>query len=510
MKNKILFSIVFSMAITLLFVGFTVFAQENNTTTVTSADTENETIQEVESDQTVTPEDLEIKEPKLLPTSPFYFAKDWWRDAKLFFAFNPIKKAELRQKIADEKLLELKKMAEQGVKPKILEKAEKSYENQQKKLQAVIEKLKKRKIKRPARLESFKEKFTRHQILHNKILEKLEGQVPEQAYGKIKEMRERHLQRFGETMFKLEDEEKIPQRLEKAFQAIKGSDFKDFKALEFLREVRGKIQDESKKERLQQAEEKIIEKFKTKIEQLPPKRQERIKIYIENLPGNKVKQLEILEELRERVKDKKELREKLEQGREKLLERMAKKGVLSKSKDCPLWTAPAPGFCKEGRIVIKKDEKGCPLSPICIVPGQIEGLQKIKERLRGENKPETEMVCTQIWDPVCGENGKTYSNACFARIAGQKIAHKGICKNIESSCAEEGQRVNRNPLLGPTNKACCRGLVEERVSRSYSICKKAITHPQSIGPKPVKPQIKPQPVNTPEPTTTEKPIDLQE
>jgi hypothetical protein len=35
-------------------------------------------------------------------------------------------------------------------------------------------------------------------------------------------------------------------------------------------------------------------------------------------------------------------------------------------------------------------------------------------------------VCVQLWMPVCGENGKTYSNACFAKCAGVKFK-QGPC-----------------------------------------------------------------------------------
>ncbi|MBV6439876.1 MAG: hypothetical protein EPGJADBJ_01531 [Saprospiraceae bacterium] len=41
--------------------------------------------------------------------------------------------------------------------------------------------------------------------------------------------------------------------------------------------------------------------------------------------------------------------------------------------------------------------------------------------------PRPDCVCTMQYDPVCGCNNKTYSNACVAECAGIKKYKKGEC-----------------------------------------------------------------------------------
>lgn len=61
---------------------------------------------------------------------------------------------------------------------------------------------------------------------------------------------------------------------------------------------------------------------------------------------------------------------------------------------------------------------------------EIERLQKLIREIEEDNQKveKGEVACILVYDPVCGKDGRTYSNSCFASAAGVEIEHQGECK----------------------------------------------------------------------------------
>jgi hypothetical protein len=72
-----------------------------------------------------------------------------------------------------------------------------------------------------------------------------------------------------------------------------------------------------------------------------------------------------------------------------------------------------------------EEEVICVTEP-CINPvHQRSGINLIQEHF--EQTFEEPVACIQLFEPVCGVDGVTYSNQCFADVAGVDVQFKGQC-----------------------------------------------------------------------------------
>jgi len=265
-----------------------------------------------------------------------------------------------------------------------------------------------------------------------------------------------------------------PERLERIQEELKE------KKIQLKPEVMEMI-----KKRLKVMEGKLtVEKVKEKINEakrLLEKLEEKIEEHKEKLLSPEYKEIIVLKKLAQRQLEEAEAllaKEKIGEAwgkatsalvkiknalkilersilREKVRERRTEASQESSSENPDVCPASIKPNCPNGVLEETKDSQGC-----------------VRYTCKEKKESEEGTVCPALWDPVCGEDGKTYSNACKAKVANVKVAYKGACKK----CAKEGERINKNPLLGPTSLKCCPGLTEVRISKSYSVCKSASTN----------------------------------
>ena len=266
-----------------------IFSQELETPVVESA--------AAAEDNSISTEVLGVDEPTLLPSSPFYFFKEIGRGISNTFTFSAEKKAEKRLNQAAERLAEAKAM---------LSETSAGDSSKNKKIANSLIKYQKDIAKAEASINNTKKDSDAYNNLLDKAVDKYSAfakvmavdedlalDIDKDIVKEIYKSKEGVLDNLAGLIENLPDSSK----LEDILQNQPGSDFKEFRNLEVLGELEGKLPPAAA-EAVKQAQEKIRAKMEEKLAAATEgKTGEDFANYVMALKGNQAEHMAILDEL---------------------------------------------------------------------------------------------------------------------------------------------------------------------------------------------------------------------
>jgi len=303
-----------------------------------------------------------------------------------------IEKGEFKEFKVLEMLEEVKDEVSENVRNEI----EKKEEKELKELRREVEKMPKEKREN---FKNYVAKIPGKKLIHLKIISKLETEeLPEETIKVLEKAKERKIEAFkGERGI---SKQKAKIQIEKAEKEI-------LKAKKLIEES-----NISEVEYGGKAGRRLLErsKFHLTLAQKALEEKDYGRAF-----GLAVSAYEEAINSQEIIEKGKIIKSSPEERKKKIEELYPGINISPKNKECKIPLMPK---CKENEYLrVEKDKNGC----------LVFRCEKIKKRIK---KPK--LMCIEVWQPVCGKDGRTYSNECFAKIAGVEIAYKGPCRELKT------------------------------------------------------------------------------
>ncbi len=249
----------------------------------------------------VTIADLGVQDPGTLPTSPFYFFKEWQRGIQSLFTFNKVAKAELEAKFSNEKAAELQAVQEQRPDDERgIARALSNYQKSQERLATRLERVQAN--SENPNVERLIEEIARKSVLHEKLLQEVQAKHEDKAT--VREFAREAGLKIAEVVRNAaskDNPEAFAERLRSSLAESRGGELKDLRAVEILDRI-GESVPEEVRLRLDVVREGFKERAELKVEELAG--EDRLEALLQLVPGDQGRRAVVLEELRIKVSDR--------------------------------------------------------------------------------------------------------------------------------------------------------------------------------------------------------------
>src|SRR3989344_7238193 len=249
--------------------------------------------EKVNLDENYQPADFGIENLGFLPNNPLYIFKSLRRGITSAFTADPAAQAELKLQFAAEKLLEAKELASrESTSDSTIVRALENYQDELAKVD--------KEVREAADVSDEKRAELTKNVLdsmtkYHKMLGTFDKTLPAEASGAVQDVKDATADTFN-SVFDLEEPEKVSEEIVSILDAQSGSEFKNFKNAEVLQEVVDRVP-LAARGAIQNAQDNILNKLHAQLEQSDAAQKATFADFVKEVGGNEVRHLEIINEL---------------------------------------------------------------------------------------------------------------------------------------------------------------------------------------------------------------------